>query len=62
MEDLIALIIIGIVLTVIIYFWIKLITVLADKYKLVRQLETLLVLGPTVILATIVGLTYPLYI
>lgn len=62
MEDLIALIIIGIVLTVIIYFWIKLITVLADKYKLVRQLETLLVLGPTIVLAVIVGFTYPLYI
>lgn len=62
MEDLIALIIIGIVLTVIIYFWIKLITVLADKYKLVRQLETVLVLGPTIVLAAIVGFTYPLYI
>ena len=62
MEDLIALIIIGIVLTVIIYFWIKLITVLADKYKLIRKLETLLVLGPTIIIGIVVGYTYPLFI
>lgn len=62
MKDLIVLIIIGIVLTVIIYFWIKIITLLANKYKLVRKLETLLVLGPTVILAIIVGCTYPLLV
>ena len=62
MEDLIALIIIGLVLTVIIYFWIKLITVLADKYKLIRKLETLLVLGPTIIIGIVVGYTYPLFI
>lgn len=62
MEDLVALIIICIVLTVIIYFWIKLITVLADKYKLIRKLETLLVLGPTIIIGIVVGYTYPLFI
>lgn len=62
MEDLVALIIICIVLTVIIYFWIKLITVLADKYKLIRKLETLLVLGPTIIIGIVVGYTYPVFI
>lgn len=62
MEDLIALIIICIILTVIIYLWIKGITLLASKYKLIRKLETLLVLGPTIILAIIVGYTYPLFI
>lgn len=62
MEDLVALIIICIVLTVIIYFWIKAITILASKYKLIRKLETLLVLGPTIIIGLVIGFTYPLYI
>lgn len=62
MEEIVGLIIICMILTVIIYFWIKLITVLAGKYKLIRKLETLLVLGPTIIIGIVVGCTYPLFI